>query len=88
MKRGIRGRRGRDVMAEFAEHVMLIPLRGDLADSRRAKINLEPRFMDGVFLGLTDRSDEIIVYCVCLVCFTKSQNAGEKKAPPNIHCPL
>ena len=36
--------------------------RGNVADQRRAKINLEPRFLDGIFLGLTDRSDEIIVW--------------------------
>ena len=49
-------------MAEFGESIMYIPLRGDVADIRRAKINLEPRFADGVFLGLADRSDEIIVW--------------------------
>merc|ERR1711994_266871 len=59
----IRGSRGRDVMAEFAESVLFIPLRGDISDSRKAKVNLEPRFQDGVFLGLSDRSDEILVWC-------------------------
>ena len=59
----IRGRRGRDVMAEFAESVLFIPLRGNISDSQKAKINLEPRFQDGVFLGLSDRSDEILVWC-------------------------
>ena len=58
----IRGRRGRDLMAEFAESILYIPLRGDVGDKRNAKANLEPRFLNGIFLGLTDRSDEIIVY--------------------------
>ena len=58
----IRGRRGRSHMAEFGESVMYFPLRGDLADKRRAKIEMEPRFRDGVFLGLTHRSDEIIIW--------------------------
>ena len=58
----IRGRRGRDHMAEFGESILYMPLRGDVADQRRSKINLEPRFLDGIFLGLTDRSDEILVW--------------------------
>ena len=49
-------------MVEFAESVLYMPLRGDLLDKRRSKIELEPRFMDGIFIGLTDRSDEIIVF--------------------------
>ena len=49
-------------MAEFGECILYMPLRGNVADQRRAKINLEPRFLDGIFLGLTDRSDEIIVW--------------------------
>ena len=49
-------------MAEFAEYILYMPLRGDVADKRRAKINMEPRFLDGIFLGLTDRSDEILVF--------------------------
>ena len=49
-------------MAEFAESILYIPLRGDLSDKREAKANLEPRFQDGIFLGLTDRSDEIVVW--------------------------
>ena len=57
----LRGRRGRDQVAEFGESVLYIPLRGDLSEKREAKINLEPRFKDGIFLALTDRSDEIIV---------------------------
>ena len=44
------------------ENVFYIPLRGDISDQRKAKINLEPRFIHGVFLGLTDRSDELIVW--------------------------
>ena len=47
----LRGRRGRDLVAEFAEHVHYIPLRGDVAAKRFAKIDLEPRFLSGVFLG-------------------------------------
>ena len=49
-------------MAVFGESILYIPLRGDLADKRRAKIEMEPRFQDGVFLGLTHRSDEIIIW--------------------------
>ena len=59
----LRGRRGRDMMAEFGESVMFIPLRGNADDRRRQKADLEPRFMDGIFLGLTDRSDEILIWC-------------------------
>ena len=40
---------------------LFIPLKGDTDAKRVAKINLEPRFQRGVFLGLTDRGDEIIV---------------------------
>ena len=58
-----RGRKGRDHMAELGESVLYIPLRGDLGEKRKAKIEMEPRFKDGVFLGLSDRSDEIIVHC-------------------------
>ena len=58
----LRGRRGRDCVAEFAESVHYMPLRGDISDQRRAKANFEPRFSDGIFLGLTDRSDELIVF--------------------------
>ena len=50
-------------MAEIGESVLYIPLRGDIGDKRKAKIEMEPRFKDGVFLGLTDRSDEILVHC-------------------------
>ena len=50
------------MVAEFAESVLYIPLRGDINAKRVAKMNLEPRFISGVFLGLTDRSDEIIVW--------------------------
>ena len=50
------------MMAEFAECVHYIPLRGNIDAKRVAKMNLEPRFISGVFLGLTDRSDEIIVW--------------------------
>ena len=50
-------------MVEFAESVLYMPLRGDLSHKRRAKIELEPRFMDGIFLGLTNRSDERCVFC-------------------------
>ena len=46
----LRGRRGRDVFVEFAESVLYMPLRGDLSDKRRSKIELEPRFMDGIVL--------------------------------------
>ena len=49
-------------MAEFGESILYMPLRGDLADRRRAKADLEPRYVDGIFLGLTDRSDDIIVW--------------------------
>ena len=48
-------------MAEFAECVLYVPLRGDSKAKQIAKINLEARFQRGVFLGLTDRSDEILV---------------------------
>merc|ERR1712214_232581 len=58
----LRGRQGRNHMAEFGERILYIPLRGDIGDQRKAKINLEPRFLDGIFLGLTDRSDEIIIW--------------------------
>ena len=58
-----RGRRGRDHMAEIGESVLYIPLRGDIGDKRKAKIEMDPRFRDGVFLGLTDRSEEILVHC-------------------------
>ena len=58
----MRGRRGRDHMAEFGESILYMPLRGDVSDKRKAKANLEARFQDGVFLGLGDRSDEIIVH--------------------------
>ena len=57
----IRGRKGRNVMAELAECILYMPLRGDTDAKRVAKIEFEPRFMKGVFLGLTDRSDEILV---------------------------
>ena len=49
-------------MAEFGESVLYIPLRGDEADRRKAKIDLEPRFLNGIYLGLLDRSDEIVVW--------------------------
>ena len=58
----IRGRRGRDNFAEFGEKVMYMPLRGDSSDKKRAKIELEPRFLYGVYLGLHDRTDEIMVW--------------------------
>ena len=57
-----RGRRGKDHMVEFGESILYIPLRGDLSDRRIAKVELEPRFLDGIFLGLTHRSDEAIVW--------------------------
>ena len=44
-----RGRHGRDVMAEFAECVHFMPLRGNVSDKRQAKSNFDARFMDGVF---------------------------------------
>ena len=44
----LRGRQGRSHMAEFGERVHYIPLRGDIGDQRKAKINLEPRFLDGI----------------------------------------
>ena len=49
-------------MAEFGKSILYMTLRGDLGDRRRAKIEMEPRYVDGIFLGLTDRSDEILVY--------------------------
>ena len=58
----IRGRRGRDVMAEFGESVLYLPLRGKIDDKRVSKMNLEPRFLNGVFLGLSDTSDELVVW--------------------------
>ena len=58
----LRGRRGRDLVAELGESVLYIPLRGDIAAKRTAKINFEPRFQDGIYLGITDRSDEAIVF--------------------------
>ena len=58
----IRGRRGRDIMAEFGEYVHYMPLRGDVDDRRQAKADMAPRFIYGVFLGLSDRSDELIVF--------------------------
>ena len=58
----LRGRKGRDHMAEFGESVLYIPLRGNVSDKKKAKANMDPRFQDGVFLGLSDRSDEIIIY--------------------------
>ena len=32
-------------MAEFGESILYIPLRGDIADKRSAKVNLEPMFL-------------------------------------------
>ena len=58
----IRGRSGRDVVAEFGESILYLPLRGNLDDKRASKINLEPRFLNGIFLGLSDASDELIVW--------------------------
>ena len=58
----IRGRRGRDLVAEFGEWIHYIPLRGQIDDKKVSKINLEPRFLNGVFLGLSDTSDEVIVW--------------------------
>ena len=57
-----RGRKGRDHMAEIGESVLYIPLRGDIGERGRAKVEMEARFKDGIFLGLADRSDEILVY--------------------------
>ena len=54
-------------MAEFGESLLYIPLRGDVDAKRVAKINLEPRFIPGIFLELADRSDEIIVAGVHLM---------------------
>ena len=58
----IRGRRGRDLMAEFAESILYLPLRGNITDKKDSKMNLEPRFLNGVFLGLSDNSDEVVVW--------------------------
>ena len=58
----IRGRKGRDIMAEFGEYVHYMPLRGDVDDKRQAKADMAPRFIYGVFLGLSDRSDELVVF--------------------------
>ena len=55
----IRGRKGRDVMAQFGESVLYLPLRGDLADRRRAKMDLEPRILDGIFPCLPKKN-----YCI------------------------
>ena len=49
-------------MAEFAESILYLPLRGNIADKKTSKINLEPRFLNGVFLGLSDNSDEVVVW--------------------------
>ena len=49
-------------MAEFGESVLYLPLRGKIDDKRVSKMNLEPRFLNGVFLGLTDTSDELVVW--------------------------
>ena len=51
-----RGRMGRDIIAELAEGILYLPLRGDISDSRRTKMDFEPRFLNGIFLGLRDRS--------------------------------
>ena len=56
-----RGRHGRDILAEFAECVHFMPLRGNIADKKQAKINFEARFMDGVFLGLRTESSEVLI---------------------------
>ena len=37
-------------MAEFGESVLYLPLRGNIDDKRVSKINLEPRFLNGVFV--------------------------------------
>ena len=50
------------MVAEFGEWIHYIPLRGQIDDKKVSKINLEPRFLNGVFLGLSDTSDEVIVY--------------------------
>ena len=44
-----RGRRGRDAMAEFGESLLYLPLRGNLDDKRRSKMDFEPRFLNGIF---------------------------------------
>ena len=49
-------------MVEFGESVLYLPLRGNISDKRAAKVDLEPRFLKGVFLGLTDNSDELVVF--------------------------
>merc|ERR1712026_378405 len=49
-------------MAEFGECILYLPLRGNTEDKRAAKINLQPRFLRGVFLGLSDNSDEVVVW--------------------------
>merc|ERR1712026_504783 len=49
-------------MVEFAELVWYHPLRSDVGEQRQAKANMEPRFLNGIFLGLTDRSDEVVVF--------------------------
>ena len=58
----IRERRGRDILVEFGEYVHYMPLRGDVDDKRQAKADMAPRFLYGIFLGLSDRSDEAIVF--------------------------
>ena len=45
----IRGRRGRDLIAEFAESMLYLPLRGNIADKRNSKMSLDPRFLNGIF---------------------------------------
>ena len=49
-------------MAEFGEYVHYMPLRGDVDDKRQAKADMAPRFIYGIFLALSDRSDELIVF--------------------------
>ena len=49
-------------MAEFGECILYLQLRGNIGDKRAAKMNLEPRFLRAVFLGLSDNSDEVVVW--------------------------
>ena len=50
------------MVAEFGESILYLPLRGNIDDKRASKINLEPRFLNGIFLGLSDASDEVVVW--------------------------
>ena len=41
---------------------MMMRTRRKIEDKKVSKINLEPRFLNGVFLGLSDTSDEFVVW--------------------------